>query len=99
MRGRMLMPLYQPQGEDGYFVVREFGLFWLRLSSALRRLGVQRWVHLLPGVRVDRADPSRLIIDRRVARWYALQLLHLLGYRKRRDEGDTLVVVRHPEAR
>ncbi|HSR40938.1 MAG TPA: succinylglutamate desuccinylase/aspartoacylase family protein, partial [Longimicrobiales bacterium] len=43
--GRVLMPLYQEQGEDGFFVVREFRSAWLRVSELLRRIGVGRVIH------------------------------------------------------
>ena len=98
-RGRILMPLYQAQGEDGYFIVREFRPFWLAVSAVLRERGVDRWVHRLPGIRVSDHRPDMLVVNRRVARWYALQLLHLLGYRRHRAEGDTLVVTRRPRSR
>lgn len=98
-RGRILMPLYQAQGEDGYFIVREFRPFWLAVSAVLRERGVDRWVHRLPGIRVSDHRPDMLVVNRRVARWYALQLLHLLGYRRHRAEGDTLVVTRRPQGR
>ena len=32
--------------------------------------------------------------DTHVARWFPLEFFHLLGYRKRRQDGDTLVVTR-----
>jgi len=32
-----------------------------------------------------------------VARWFALEVFHLLGYRKRRQMGDVLVVARRLE--
>lgn len=92
--GRMLMPLYQAQGEDGFFLVREFAPVWLHVSFALRCLGGDRIVHLLPGVRRDPEFPDGLVIDKRVARWYALQLFHLLGFRREEDLGDRLVLRR-----
>lgn len=92
--GRVLMPLYQTLGEDGFFLVREFRVFWLRLSRLLRKLEAERFVHLLPGIRQDPMRPDVLVVDRRVARWYALQLMHLLGFRRYRLEGDTLVVLK-----
>ena len=49
---------------------------------------------LLPGVRRDAEDPDTLHIDRRVARWFALQFFHLLGYRSMKDEGDHLAMKR-----
>jgi succinylglutamate desuccinylase len=92
--GRILMPLYQVKGNDGFFLVREFRPFWLRLSARLRAVGVDRFVHWLPGVRRHPDQPDALIVDRRVARWYALQILHLLGFRREVEVGRTLVVQR-----
>ncbi len=92
--GRILMPLYQSQGSDGFFVVREFKVFWLRLSRVLRGLGVGRFVHWLPGIREHPSIPGALDVNKRVARWYALQVLHLLGFRRQLDDGDRLVVLR-----
>jgi succinylglutamate desuccinylase len=96
-RGRLLMPLYQTQGDDGFFVMREFRRFWLAVSAILRHLNAHTLLHWLPGVRRDPDDPDTLIIDRKVARWYALQLFHLVGYRKVRLVGKTLVVSRRRE--
>ncbi len=92
-RGRVLMPLYQDQGDDGYFLVRGFGFFWLKLSEVMRRAGVDRLVHWLPGISRDESG-ERLLVRKRVARWYALELLHLLGYRRARESGRHLVVQR-----
>lgn len=91
---RILMPLYQPKGSDGFFVVREFKPFWLRVSSLARRARLDRVVHWLPGIRRHPTDPHTLVVDRRVARWYALQVLHLLGFRREVEAGTTLVVQR-----
>jgi hypothetical protein len=95
--GRVLLPLYQAQGEDGYFLMREFSSFWLRLSGILRRARIDAVLHWLPGVQRSTSSARTLTIDRRVARWFALQVFHLLGYRKRRMDGATLVVTRRPE--
>ncbi len=91
---RILMPLYQSQGEDGYFLIREFSPFWFRASRVLRRLGVDRVVHLLPGLSLDPEMPDAVVVDRRVTRWYAPQLLHLLGFRKHEGLGARLVMRR-----
>lgn len=92
--GRILMPLYQAQGQDGFFVVRPFSEFWLIVSKLLRGVGFGRWVHWLPGIRLHPERPDALIVDRRVARFYALQVLHLLGYRRHEEDGRLLVVLR-----
>lgn len=92
--GMILMPLYQRLGEDGFFIARLVAPFWLFLSSALRWLKFNRLVHLLPGVQEDPRDPESLIVNTRVARFFPLQIFHLLGFRKRRWRGDKLVVSR-----
>ncbi len=61
MSGFLLMPLYQQQGEDGFYLVRAVRRFWFPLS---------------------------------VARWFALQLLHLLGFKRVRDAGAALYMRR-----
>ena len=92
--GRVLLPLYQGQGSDGFFLIREFSPFWLRVSATLRRLSVDRWVRWLPGVRhhPDRSDD--FVVDPSVARWLAPEVFHLLGFRKRRSDGRFLVFSR-----
>jgi succinylglutamate desuccinylase len=92
--GRLLLPLYQAEGEDGFFLVREFHPFWLTVSRLLRRSGIGRFLHWLPGVREDPSASRHLIVDRRVARWYTLEVLHLLGFRKKAEEDRRLLVMR-----
>jgi succinylglutamate desuccinylase len=94
--GMVLMPLYQPLGDDGFFVARDVKAFWLRLSGVLRRLGVAEWVGRLPGVRPLAGTTGSLIVNTSVARLFPLQVFHLLGYRKRRWTDGLLVVSRRP---
>jgi succinylglutamate desuccinylase len=92
--GRMLMPLYQEQGEDGFFLVREFRPFWMAVSVVMRRLRLSAVAPLLPGVRRAAGSEDEVVVDKRVARFYARQLFHLLGYRKIEDVGSKLVMRR-----
>lgn len=92
-RARILMPLYQEQGEDGFFVVREFNPAWLALSRVMRRMRLGRFVHWLPGVRRDPNNPAVLVVNLHVARLFAIQVFHLLGYRRKRIAGDQLRVM------
>lgn len=92
--GMILMPLYQKLGEDGFFLGREVAPFWLRLSGVLRRLKIGNWMHLLPGVKKSVSDTDVFEIDTRVARFFPLQIFHLLGFRKRRWRGNKLIVSR-----
>ena len=95
--GRVLLPLYQGLGNDGFFLVREFSPFWLRVSALLRRLGLSRIAHWLPGVRRDPEHDDTLLADDRIARWYTVEIFHLLGFRKRRARRHRLAFTRRRE--
>ena len=92
--GRIMLPLYQGKGDDGFFLARRVAKFWLKLSAGLRLLRLERILPWLPGVRRLEGQDGRLLVDQRVARWYSLQIFHLLGYRKRRAQGKALIVSR-----
>lgn len=92
--GLLLMPLYQSLGEDGFFLGREVAPFWLRLSGVLRRLKIGSLMHLLPGVARSPRDPDVFEINTNIARFFPLQIFHLLGFRKRRRRGNKLIVSR-----
>ncbi len=97
MSGLLLMPLYQEQGNDGFFVTRPIRSMWMSLSTLLRRMRVERILTRLPGIRAVEEKPGTLLVNRRVARWLALQLFHLLGYRRREHSRSHLVMERRVE--
>ncbi len=79
----MLMPLYQQQGDDGFFLMREYGPGRRWLSHTLRRLRAERLLTLLPNIERVEGNGHALRIDpgwwrRRPVR----DLLHLLGFRQ-----------------
>jgi len=92
--GLLLMPLYQQQGEDGFFIVVPVRRLWLSLSRLLRTMRLDRVVHRLPGIHQSPTHPDILLVNRRVARWYALEILHLLGFRRLTDDPRWLRVRR-----
>jgi succinylglutamate desuccinylase len=94
--GLILMPLYQSQGTDGFFLAREVAPFWLQVASGLRRLRLDRVLPWLPGVRRHPTLPETLVVNPRIARWFVLELFHLLGFRRQRPQGNQLVVSRRP---
>lgn len=85
MSGRLFLPLYQAQGDDGYFLARPIRPVWLAISRVLRRLGAPKLLPLLPGVRRSTRRAGTLIVSRRVARWLVNETFHLLGYRRVRE--------------
>ena len=92
--GRILMPLYQDLGSEGFFLVRRVSRVWLVLSAALRRLHLHVLLPLLPGVRRDPENQNALRVNPAVARWFVVEIFHLFGYRRRRADGDRLVFSR-----
>lgn len=83
MNGSVFMPLYQSQGDDGFFIIRRIPNFWLSLSAGLRKYQFDRLLALLPGVRFRKGSKHVLEVDLRMARILAVELFHLLGYRKK----------------
>jgi predicted deacylase len=94
---RLLMPLYQKLGDDGFFLIRGFHPIWLGISTACRRLRLDRIVRLLPGIKSVPDHPESVDVDQRVARWFALEIFHLLGYRRQRREGSRVILSRRLE--
>lgn len=92
--GLLLMPLYQKLGEDGFFIVRKVQPAWLRVSTAMRRMRLERILHWLPGVRRHPDLPGTFVVHRRTARWLALEVFHLLGFRRLETSPTHLTMVR-----
>ncbi len=92
--GSMLMPLYQKLGDDGFFIVRTVSVFWLRVSEIVRRLRLADFTHWLPGVLRHPKHHEMLQIDTRIARFFPLQIFHLLGFRRLRWQQNFLIVSR-----
>ena len=92
--GLVFLPLYQGQGSDGFFLAREVRPFWMRLSAILRTLRIGRLLPLLPGIARHRGRPGVLVVDTRIARWFPLDVLHLLGFRKLRKHGSLILASR-----
>lgn len=95
--GYLFMPLYQAQGEDGFFLVREVKPFWLTVSAWLRRLRVDRTLPLWPGVQRVPGDPNSLTINTQVARLFVIEICHLLGFRRHSSSAGQLVVTRRKQ--
>ena len=92
--GMVILPLYQGLGRDGFFWGREVSVARLLVSEALRSIGAERLLGILPGIKRDAQDPSRFVVDVPSARPLVLELLHLFGYRRIRRDGARLFVER-----
>lgn len=95
--GLVILPLYQGLGSDGFFWGRPISQARLTLAERVRRLRLHRVLPLLPGVRRDPTHPDRLRANKRIARLYPLDVFHIFGYRRIREDGRELVVARQPQ--
>ena len=80
--GHILMPLYQGLGNDGFFLTRQVSKFWLSISTILRYLQVSNLVRFMPGVKMHPGRKRTIIVDSRIAKWFVLEIFHLLGFRR-----------------
>ncbi len=79
-RGRLLMPLYQPQGDDGFFVMRTYSASRRILSWLARRSGLASVLRWLPGITGVADEPGTLAVENRWRRGASQTLLRLFGY-------------------
>ena len=91
---RIFMPLYQSVGTDGFFLVREVPEWALKLSVLLRKINFDSFLTLLPGVSRSKEQADTLVVNKKVARFLAVELFHLLGYRRKRTEGSEMIFSR-----
>lgn len=90
--GILFMPLYQQQGEEGFFLIRQTPRWALGLSSRMRKWKLHRALSRLPGVKWADDHQDRLVVDLRVARFMSKPFFHLLGYRSRQRDATHLVL-------
>jgi len=88
--GKIFMPLYQKQGNDGFFVIRRINPLWLKLSSILRRLHADKILPYLPGMNSQNGANETIVVNSGIAKWYVIELLHMLGYRRKSFEKGML---------
>jgi succinylglutamate desuccinylase len=94
--GRIFMPLYQDQGLEGFFIIREISLLWLKVSEFVRKLGIDNYLNLLPGVSKHKEFPNCYIINKTMAKYIWANVFHLLGFRKVIRHDHKYIVKRRP---
>jgi len=86
--GKIFMPLYQAQGDDGFFIITRISMFWLKLSSIFRKLHLHHILRILPGVRKDVTNTNALFVNPKIAAFLTTKIFHLFGYRKKVLKAD-----------
>lgn len=83
---QIFMPLYQKQGEDGFFIISKLSSFWLNLSRVVRKLHLYKLLPLLPGVK--KASHYTMRVNPKTANILTTEIFHLFGYRMRVKKGE-----------
>ena len=79
----LFMPLYQEQGEEGFFLIRKIPIRVLQLSTFFRKSKLGSMLHVLPGVSWANQEKKSLLVNTRIAQFFTKPFFHLLGYRNR----------------
>lgn len=85
MDGRVLLPLYQGEGEDGFFMASDMTAAKLSLLHILRQLKVDRALKLLPGVQTVAGEDAFKVSDSPL-QTVNRRVLGLFGYRRERAD-------------
>ncbi|WP_223032365.1 succinylglutamate desuccinylase/aspartoacylase family protein [Hanstruepera marina] len=88
--GRIFMPLYQKIGEEGFFVIQPIKPFFLNLSEFLRRIKFDSFLVILPGVSWANKQKQVLLVNLKIAKFFAKSFFHLLGYRSQKIDATHL---------
>lgn len=92
--GLMLMPLYQDQGDDGFFLARPLSRARLYLSTVVRTLRLEWVLHLVRGLRRHPEHDDRWVLSPTADDERMTKLLAVFGYRRRLDEDGQVVAAR-----
>ena len=93
-KGLIFMPLYQKQGNDGFFIIKKIAKFWLGVSFVFRKLSLYRILRFLPGVKPFMETDHIMVVNTQIAKWYSKQILNLMGYRRKNRKDDTTLYIR-----
>ena len=92
-RGTLIfMPLYQEQGEEGFFYIRRIPDWVLNFSARIRFWNWHRWITVLPGVKWAGKDKEKILVNLRIARFFTRAFFHVLGYRNRTLHENYLLI-------
>ena len=79
----VFMPLYQEQGEEGFFLIRKIPNWILGLSAGMRKIRIDHLLTFLPGISWHNASKDRLMVNLKVTRFLSKPFFHLMGYRSK----------------
>lgn len=84
----VFMPLYQKQGDDGYFIIKKASKSWLSLSRFVRKYKLYFLLKLIPGISFVDTEKYILKTNNQSINSTTIFLLHLFGYRQKTEKED-----------
>ncbi len=93
--GLVMLPRYQGQGSDGFFLGTRVTRRWLLLSATARRGRLDRVLSLWPGLTADPTSPNRLRYRGTEPSAAMLRMLRLLGFHGVKARPPGLEFFRH----
>lgn len=90
--GYIFMPLYQKQGEEGFFIIQKINPLFLRFSSFLRKLKGYNVLVVLPGIKWKNKKRGILEVNLRIAKFFAKKIAHLLGFRAKKIQNNRMLM-------
>ena len=87
--GRIIMPRYEPLGEQGFFIARDVPNLIVKILFLIRKLRLGRFAHLLPGAMRHPDNPNILVISNRVPT-RLVNIIRLLGWRRSHADGERI---------
>ena len=93
-RGASMETVWEHLAEHAV-IVHAAKAFWLRVSAWLRAIGAGNILQYLPGV--QRRGHDTQAVNSKIARWFVVEIFHLLGFRRQRTEKGTQVFTRRRE--
>ena len=84
--GQIFMPLYQKQGDDGYFIIKKTAKLWLIVSRFVRKYKLYFLLRLVSNISFIDSEKHLLKINKESITNKSKYLFHLFGYRQKTDK-------------
>jgi len=88
----LFMPLYQKQGAEGFFLIKNVPKWTLKASALLRKIKLDNLLTILPGISWSSTTKESLLVNLSIARFFTKPFFHLLGYRNRKVDEKQIVM-------
>jgi len=83
---QIFMPLYQEQGDDGYFIIKKTANFWLIVSRFVRKYKLYFLLRLVSNISFIDSEKYMFKTNKEAISNKTEYLFHLFGYRQKKEK-------------